>query len=204
MTRSNNEDRARRPGSLSAVLVAVIAGVAVAAFAGLAFAKGSATLRTGANSSLGEKIALNSKGMAVYELKPETAHHLLCTSSSCLKFWPAVKVSKNAKLSAAAGIKGKLGKLHRGSFYQLTLSGHPLYTFVGDTKAGMASGNGVKSFGGTWHVVSLGKDKSSGTTTSTTSTTTTTNPYYPTTTTTTTTTSPPTSTTTTTKPPLWS
>ena len=200
MTRSTNEDGTGRPAGLAAVRVAVVAGVAVAAFAGLAFAKGTATVKTATNASLGETIVVNSKGTTVYDLDPETAHHLLCKSAMCFKFWPPVKVSKNAKLSAAAGIKGKLGKLHRDGFYQLTLNGDPLYTFAFDKSKGMASGNGIKSFGGTWHVVSEGKTKASGTTTSTTSSTTSTT----TTTTSTTTTMPSTSTTTTSTTYHWS
>jgi predicted lipoprotein with Yx(FWY)xxD motif len=194
MTRSTNEDGAGRPAGFAAVLAAVVAGVAVAAFAGLAFAKASALVKTANNSSLGETLVVNAKGMTVYELKPETSHHLLCTSSQCLHFWPIVKAPKSGNLSAATGIKGKLGRLRRGKVDQLTLNGDPLYTFAGDTKVGMTSGNGFKSFGGTWHVISEGKSKAAGTTTSTTSPATTTTTS--TTTTTTTTTMPSTSTTT--------
>src|SRR5205085_6651419 len=98
-------------------------------------------------------IVVDSRGMTLYELRPETSHHLLCTSSQCFHFWPPVKVSKNAKLTKATGIKGKLGKLHRGSFYQVTLDGRPLYRFSIDKKKGDAAGQGIVSFGGTWHVV---------------------------------------------------
>ena len=40
----------------------------------------------------------------------------------------------------------------------MTLNGHPLYTFEGDgDKAGVANGNGIVAFGGTWHVVGRGQ-----------------------------------------------
>jgi predicted lipoprotein with Yx(FWY)xxD motif len=185
MTRSKSEHGAGRPASFTAVLVAVIAGVVVAAFAGLALARGSTTLKT---SKIGSRtVVVASNGRTVYVLKPETSRHLLCKSSSCFQFWPPVKVSKNAKLSAAPGIKGKLGKLHRDGFYQVTLGGAPLYTFSGDSGKGMVNGEGIKTFGGTWHVIAVkGSAKrtttSTGTTTTTMTTTspttTTTNPYY--------------------------
>ncbi len=56
--------------------------------------------------------------------------------------------SAKAKLSKAAGIKGKLGVIQRGGFFQVTLGGEPLYRFAEDTKAGQANGDGIKNFGG--------------------------------------------------------
>ncbi len=91
--------------------------------------------------------------MTLYELKPETSKHLLCTTSQCFSFWPPAKVGKTTKLAKGTGVKGSLGRLHRNGFYQLTLDGHPLYHFFADKHAGSAGGNGIVSFGGTWHVV---------------------------------------------------
>jgi predicted lipoprotein with Yx(FWY)xxD motif len=166
--------------------VALVALASGAGVAGVAFAKsGAATIKSVHNSALGESILANSKGQTLYELGGETSHHLLCTSTACFHFWPPYKVSKNAKLTSA-GVKGKLSKIHRSGFYQVTLNGIPLYRFSLDMHAGQATGQGVKSFGGTWHVVKTGAAKSSSTTTTTTTTTTmpppTTSPYtYPTT-----------------------
>ena len=88
------------------------------------------------------------------------------------------KVGKTTKLAKGTGVKGSLGRLHRKTFYQLTLDGHPLYHFSGDTHKGSTVGNGIVSFGGTWHVVK--ESTSSKTTTTTTTTTTTSSPYsYP-------------------------
>ena len=36
---------------------------------------------------------------------------------------------------------------------QVTYAGHPLYTFVGDTKAGQTNGEGLNNFGATWDAV---------------------------------------------------
>jgi predicted lipoprotein with Yx(FWY)xxD motif len=177
---------------LPVIAVAAIAGAALAALTGLAIAK-SFTLgvvKDGSvitnGSTTHEAIAVNSKGLAVYDLIPETTHHPLCTQANgCFSFWFPVKVaSAHAKLSAAAGIKGKLATWHRDGFFQVTLGGHPLYTFKGDgSKKGTATGNRIANFNGTWHVIkaSGGAGNGGGTTTSsTTSTTTTSTPcYYP-------------------------
>ncbi len=162
----------------SAVALAALA--TGASLAGLALAKsGSTTLQSARNSSLGESILVNNKGQTLYVLSPETTHHLLCTSKPCFQFWPPYKVSKTAKLTSV-GVKGKLSKLHRDGFYQVTLNGLPLYRFAEDMHTGQASGQGIKSFGGTWHVIRTGAGKSTAATT-TTSTATTTMPAPPTT-----------------------
>ena len=37
---------------------------------------------------------------------------------------------------------------------QVTYNGHPLYYFVGDTKPGDTTGEGINAFGGGWDVLS--------------------------------------------------
>jgi predicted lipoprotein with Yx(FWY)xxD motif len=152
------------------VLTALIAGGAIAS---IALAKSSTTLQTAHNSKLSETLVVSASGRTLYALRPETAHHLLCKNSQCFMFWPPLKVSKNAKLTAAKGIKGKLGKLHRNGFYQVTLGGDPLYMFAEDSGKGQANGNGIKSFGGTWHVIATSASKQDPPTTTTSTTTTT-------------------------------
>jgi predicted lipoprotein with Yx(FWY)xxD motif len=158
MTRSNR----RR---IMIVLTALIAGGAIAS---IALAKSSTTLQTAHNSKLSETLVVSASGRTLYVLKPGAG----CKSKSCFMFWPPLKVSKNAKLTAAKGIKGKLGKLHRDGFYQVTLGGDPLYTFAEDSGKGQANGNGIKSFGGTWHVIATSASKQDPPTTTTTTTTT--------------------------------
>lgn len=173
----------RRAGYLAASLVAGLAGVGAAALTGLAAAKSPTTL--GITKSVPVKsridsVVVNAKGLTVYTLSGETAHHVKCTkANTCLQFWFPVEVSSaRTKLSAANGIKGKLSRLHRGGFYQVTLGGRPLYTFVGDgAKQRRATGEGIVSFGGTWHVIAV---KSASSMTATTMTTPTAPTPYPT------------------------
>jgi predicted lipoprotein with Yx(FWY)xxD motif len=132
--------------------VAVMAVVGVLAVAALAVAK-AATVGVGRAEVKGHKesVAVNSRGVTVYELAPESARHLVCTSSACLSVWPPVKAS--GKLVKAAGVKGKLGTVARKGFKQVTLNGHPIYTFVEDGgRRGKAEGDGINNFGGVWHV----------------------------------------------------
>jgi predicted lipoprotein with Yx(FWY)xxD motif len=177
MPRSSTEAVPGRPASFKAVLVAVLTGVAVAAFAGLAFAQSftlsvakNAPVKNTAGVTKHENIAIFAK-RAVYDLTGNNLKN--CTNKgnpSCFHFWPPVTIA-SGKPTAATGIKGKLGTIHRDGFTQVTLNGRPLYTFSLDKANRAATGEGIKSFGGTWHVVSGGGSSKAATTTTSTTTT---------------------------------
>ena len=147
----------RRLATVGAVamlaLAAVIAVMAISANAA-STTIGAKTVKVGSRS---EPIAVNAKGVAVYTLSGDSPTHMLCTKANgCFSVWPPVTV--HGKATIASGVKGKLGTFNRDGFTQATLDGHPLYTFAGDGgKAGKATGNGITSFGGTWHVIVEGK-----------------------------------------------
>jgi predicted lipoprotein with Yx(FWY)xxD motif len=163
------------------VLIAAIGAFAIAGLTGLALAKPSPTLSTAKNSTLGKTIAVDARGLTVYELSPENTRHLLCTKANgCFRFWPPVTVAAaKTKLTAAPGVKGKLRILRRNGLFQVTLGGRPLYRFSGDaSKRGKAAGQGLHGFGGTWHAVAAsGRQPTTGTTITPTTSTTSTTPY---------------------------
>ena len=169
-----------------AIVVAALAGLASAALVGFAVAR-TLTLQTAKNASVTnqsgmtktEGIVVNSKGRAVYTLGGDTTSHPKCTKANgCFSFWPPVTVSSAKSLSKAAGVKGKLGTFKRNGMIQVTLGGHPLYTFSNDHKRNNATGEGVNAFGGIWHVVKdAGRGSPSSVTTTTTTSNTTTSPY---------------------------
>lgn len=143
---------ARRRGPALALLVVVLAGSLVV---GALAAGGSVKLGAAANKALGKTIVVNASGRSLYALSPETTHHLLCKSRECLRFWPPLTVpSRTTKLRESSGVRGKLGLLRRSNgALQVTLRGMPLYRYSGDHAAGDANGEGIESFGGTWHAV---------------------------------------------------
>jgi predicted lipoprotein with Yx(FWY)xxD motif len=184
------------PSALAwAATVAVAAGAG--AGAAVAVASGPAsTVRAVSNSSLGERIVVDSQGRTLYTLGGETTKHLLCTSSACLGFWPPATVSSSHAKLVDSGVSGRLGILRRSNGkFQLTLGGHPLYRFSQDKASGDVNGNGIKSFGGTWRVVPASASSSSTPAAKTTPSTSSTATMTTTTTTMTTTTTPPTTTT---------
>ena len=141
-----------RRATLSASLL--FTGVA-ALFASLALATVTPTVSASHNSMLNKTIVVDARGRTLYALSPETVHHLLCKSHACLEIWRPVTVrSRAVALHAARGVEGHLALLKRSDGkLQVTLRGLPLYRFSGDSANGQASGDGIRSFGGRWHVV---------------------------------------------------
>jgi len=131
--------------------------VAAAAVVAVALANGSpaATVGSATSAKLGESVVVNAQGRTLYALSPETSRHLLCKSAECVHVWPPLTVKSRAvKLKDGAGVQGGLGLLHRSNgTWQVTLRGMPLYRFSGDSGKAEANGEGLKSFGGTWHAV---------------------------------------------------
>jgi predicted lipoprotein with Yx(FWY)xxD motif len=143
-------------------VVGAVTLAVVAMFAAMALAASSAapTVRSATNAKFSEMIVVDAHGQTLYALSPETAHHLLCKSSECLKVWPPLTVrSRKTKLMSGSGVHGHLGILRRSNgMLQVTLRGLPVYHFSGDSAKGAANGESIKSFGGTWHVISAGSN----------------------------------------------
>jgi len=147
--------RPRRRGRRLKWGVAAATLAIAATFAAIALASGSTSVDSASSATLGESVLVGSSGHTLYELSPETASHLLCKSSECLKFWPPLSASSASKVKLGAGVHGKVGILHRsGGISQVTLNGHPLYFFAEDKARGEVNGQNFKGFGGTWHVLS--------------------------------------------------
>jgi predicted lipoprotein with Yx(FWY)xxD motif len=177
-----------RGPKFAAAAVAGLVGFAIAAMLGVAVAK-TFTLEVAKNArvtnqlgmTMRENIVVTSRGRALYTLSGDSQRHPKCTKgNSCFRFWPPLTVSSRQALSKAPGIGGKLGVWHRDGFVQVTLGGHPLYRFAPDSQRDHATGEGIHSFGGTWHVVkAAGSSGARTTTTMTTTTSTTSMCLYP-------------------------
>ena len=90
-------------------------------------------------------VLVNSGGFTLYYLKGETAANITCTAS-CAQTWPPYLVTGSMP-TAGSGVTGKIAEVSRpDGGQQLTYDGHPLYTYVGDTQPGQATGNAISSF----------------------------------------------------------
>jgi predicted lipoprotein with Yx(FWY)xxD motif len=99
----------------------------------------------------GAKLLTNAKGFTLYWFVPDTATKSNC-NGSCARYWPPVK----GPATAMSGVNGTLTVITRSDgSKQAVWNGHPLYTYVGDTKPGEAKGNGLNLSGGVWHDITL-------------------------------------------------
>jgi predicted lipoprotein with Yx(FWY)xxD motif len=114
----------------------------------------------------GTAVVTNSKGRTLYWFVPDTSTTSKCTGS-CATFWPPV----TGTVTAGTGVTGTLGTITRpDGTTQATYDGHPLYTYVGDSAAGQAKGNGLNLSGGVWYEMTVSGAKPATTTGSSTST----------------------------------
>lgn len=100
-----------------------------------------------------EKVLANAAGKTLYYLTSDTATHIACTGR-CTTFWPPL-ISTGLPTSSDA-LPHKLSIRRDANGRQVEYDGHLLYTFSGDLSAGQANGEGITSFGGTWHVATPG------------------------------------------------
>jgi predicted lipoprotein with Yx(FWY)xxD motif len=105
----------------------------------------SPTLRAQKVGSLG-MVLVDTSGMTLYFLKGETAANIQCTGS-CADQWPPLTIASGVQPTVGDGVTGQVGTVQRpDGTLQVTYDGKPLYTFVGDSGAGQASGQGVSNF----------------------------------------------------------
>jgi predicted lipoprotein with Yx(FWY)xxD motif len=139
----------------AAALVAALTGALAAVAIG---SSGSFTLGSASNTTLEKTVVVNGAGRTLYALSPETTRHLLCKGGTCLSLWPPLTVrGRHVKLKDGPGVHGTLSLLHRANgSWQVVLRGKPLYRYAGDSAKGEANGEGIRSFGGTWHAATAG------------------------------------------------
>lgn len=104
------------------------------------------------STSLGT-ILVDGSGRTVYEFANDTNGASACTGG-CAGNWPPVPAPATLPTSLP-GVTGQLGAITRqDGTSQLTVAGHPLYTFAGDTRPGQTNGQGKTLDGGLWSVAS--------------------------------------------------
>jgi predicted lipoprotein with Yx(FWY)xxD motif len=111
----------------------------------------AALVKTMTVGNLGS-ILVNSQGQVLYSFTNGSGASVPC-SASCLTLWPAVTLPNGVSTPTGATGVGTLGTTTANGPTQVTVNGLPLYTYAGDSGPGVAKGNDLVSFGGTWKVV---------------------------------------------------
>lgn len=115
------------------------------------------TVKTKKVSGVGT-VLVDAKGMTLYTLT--NAGQTVACTGACVAVWPPLLVPAGSKPKGAKGVT-KLGVVTSQGGTQVTSGGMPLYRFSGDAKSGQANGEGINSFGGVWHAVTVGGTASS-------------------------------------------
>jgi predicted lipoprotein with Yx(FWY)xxD motif len=138
---------------ITLVGLAALSMAAVLVQVGLAGpAKGNTATVAVGHSDFG-RILVSGRGRSVYLFHKDKGGTSRCYGA-CAAYWPPLIVS--GKPRAGTGAKASLlGRTKRtDGRWQVTYNRHPLYTYVGDTKAGQTNGEGLDDFGAEWDLVS--------------------------------------------------
>lgn len=105
-----------------------------------------------AGSGLG-RILVDGRGRTLYLFEKDKRGRSAC-NGQCAVYWPPLITS--GKPRAIAGAKASLlGTTKRADGrLQVTYDHHPLYAYVGDTRKGQTTGEGINGFGAEWYAVS--------------------------------------------------
>ena len=102
-------------------------------------------------------VLVNGQGQTLYMLTSEQGGKITCTQANgCIQAWPETLLTNGATTAkAGSGVQAPLlGTVKDASGnLEVTYNHWPLYTFAGDSGPGMAKGQALTSFGGTWYVL---------------------------------------------------
>jgi predicted lipoprotein with Yx(FWY)xxD motif len=135
------------PGSGSGTGYAAPAAAATSASGATGRAASVATRHTG----LGD-VLVNAQGRTLYLFEKDNGMTSAC-SGACASIWPPLTATRALAGSGLSATKLGVAK-QPGGASDVTYAGHPLYTYVGDTKPGDTKGQGLNQFGAAWYVLS--------------------------------------------------
>jgi predicted lipoprotein with Yx(FWY)xxD motif len=100
-------------------------------------------------------VLTNGQGHTLYLFIPDNGRQVTCVST-CAQIWPPVKLANGQQPVVSGQAKPSLA----GSDPDpeggrvVTYAGWPLYTYIGDSTPGSATGQGLNANGGLWYVLS--------------------------------------------------
>lgn len=113
---------------------------------------GAGVVAVAKSPQLGTAILVDSKGFTLYDFHKDKGTTSACYGA-CAGVWPPLKTSGAPRATSGAE-SSKLGTTERSDgTMQVTYAGHPLYTYVSDTKPGEAKGNDFSSYGAQWYAL---------------------------------------------------
>lgn len=119
---------------------------------GEAASAGAGVVAVAKSPQLGTAILVDTKGFTLYDFHKDKGSKSACYGA-CASTWPPLTTGGAPKAMSGAEAS-QLGTAKRSDgTVQVTYAGHPLYTYVADTKPGEAKGNDFSSFGAQWYAL---------------------------------------------------
>jgi predicted lipoprotein with Yx(FWY)xxD motif len=105
-------------------------------------------------SQFNTEVLTNSAGFALYVFQPDHHQRATCTGS-CAAIWPPVLLSPDQRAISGTNVQPSLlgSDSYSSGRSVVTYNGWPLYTYISDTVAGVAAGQGSNLNGGYWYVM---------------------------------------------------
>jgi len=126
-------------------------GGTASALPGVGSGSASSGSALGTTTISGATVLTNAQGLTLYSFAPDTATTSRC-NAGCVQIWPPLR----GPVTAGPDVTGMIGTIKRADgATQATRNGHPLYTYVGDTRPGQANGNNLNLNGGLWHEITV-------------------------------------------------
>lgn len=134
------------------ILGACSSGITAASFTVTPTTTTGVTLST-ERSPAGQILATPS-GSTLYDFTPDTPTSSACTKGLCVRLWPPLTTPSTTPTVGKGLHRDLVGTIRRpNGQLQVTYGGHPLYTWIGDTTAGMITGQALLNVGGYWYVI---------------------------------------------------
>lgn len=141
--------------AVGSVVALVLVGTAVALAADSGSKRGASTVKISTRSVTGlGKVLVDHRGRTLYMFVPDKHKSVTC-HKVCAKIWPPLFLPAGATFSAAGGVKKALLSSDKDSTggRVVTYNHWPLYLYLGDSKAGVATGQALNVNGGLWYVM---------------------------------------------------
>jgi len=141
------------PLVVALAVTAALAGSAAARATTRLSAQAAVKISTGDVPGLGT-VLVDARGRTLYMFVPEKQRHVTCIGT-CAAIWPPVKLATGGKPVAAGRAKASLlgSDPNPAGGRVVTYHGWPLYTYVTDTRARVATGQALNLNGGLWYVL---------------------------------------------------
>ena len=164
MTTTLKETIVKRVPILGLGGAALAAAVAIAGCGGGSSGSGSGSAATPASATTGPagvkvvtrhtklgNVLVDGRGRTLYLFEKDKGTASTCYGA-CASVWPPLTTGAKAKASGLHG--ARLGTTRRkDGKTEVTVAGHPLYTYAGDQRTGDVKGQGLDQFGAEWYVL---------------------------------------------------